>query len=109
SEVGMYLLFALVRLTDLANRPDGHLRGQTQLRADVTVDQPLQFDLVGASLAKGDRRNGVASGVEGLQCPQERGVLVSSGSEFDKQGLFHSTSVSQLRGHVSGLDVIWPC
>lgn len=84
-----------VCLTDLADRPDGHLGRQSEPLADVAVDEPLKPDLVSRPFSEGGLGYGIAGGVEPLQRLQERGGLVRRRPELDHEGQVHVINIAQ--------------
>src|SRR5215472_16286319 len=92
-----HTLVPLVRLHDLADGPDGHLRRKAKAVTRLVVHQLLQLNLVGALLFKRYPGHPVASVVERFHGAQEGSVLLGVWRQFYQQGLLHAFRIVHSR------------
>ena len=83
-------LVPFVCLADLGNTPDGHLRGQAEPLAKLTIDDLLEVDLVGAALLEGNTRRPVGGLVEPLDRGFEPCGVVAFGQQLGLECQLHT-------------------
>ena len=76
------VLVPFVRLARLRYRADGHLRGQSELFAQLTVDKRLEPDLVRGPVLERDLGGPGGGGVAGLHRRQQGVRLLGRGREL---------------------------
>ena len=82
-----------VRLTDLGDTPDRHLRRQAELVPEVSIDDLLEFDLVGAAVLEGNTRRPVGCLVEPLDRGLEPPGLVAFGQQLGLECYLHTSMI----------------
>lgn len=105
---GFDALVAFIGLSDLANGTDRHLSRQSILSPYLSIDQFLQFKLVGKLFRNGRFRNGIAGRIERVHRVKQRVRLFWRWSQFQKHRLFHRRRIAYLKNGVNSTQMPIP-